>query len=333
MKIVVTGGGGFVGSALVRDLIATGKRDDEIYLIDNLQRHGQNKNLDDVLSNRQVRLIQADLTSTDFYAKMPKDVERLYHLAAIVGVETTMQNPAKVLKVNTLSTLNVFDWFMEHAAKQARLLFSSSSEVYSGAEAFQGALPIPTPEDVPYVIPEPENPRFSYALSKMWGEAYGRYLSEASGKLIATVRYHNVYGPNMGFAHVIPQVVRRVVKRENPFKIIAEEQTRSFCWVNDAARLTRLVMESQNLKPGMVVHIGNAAEEVKIGDLYKMIFEHCQWNPHDIEKAPAPPGSVSRRCPDISTLNRVVRWDKFTPLKEGLAQTVSWYKENLNGNR
>ena len=79
-------------------------------------------------------------------------------------------------------------------------------------------LPIPTPEQVPAVIEDLNNPRFSYALTKMWGEAYANYLASKNNILTMTVRYHNVYGPRMGYDHVIPQIVKRIKSKENPFK-------------------------------------------------------------------------------------------------------------------
>ena len=331
MNIIVTGGCGFIGRLVVKDILKNISSSDQIILLDHLKRHGEDQDLNSLLTHPQVKFIKTDLSTQDFIKDLPSSVDRLYHLAAMVGVQTVMDRPAEVLKSNTLSTMNIFDWFVKHASPQARLLFASSSEVYSGGEILDD-FPVPTPENVPWVISDPSNPRFSYALSKMWGEAYGRYLSGAMKQKFFIVRYHNVYGPNMGYAHVIPQVVGRVKRKEDPFKIISPEQTRSFCWVNDAAQLTHLVMESQQLESGAVVHIGNGAEETKIGEVYEKIFNFCQWRPRHVQSLPAQPGSVNRRCPDISTLRRVVDWKEFTSFDQGLQTTVQWYMENSNGS-
>src|SRR5206468_706224 len=138
------------------------------------------------------------------------------------GVGPVCVAPPRVMRVNTLSTLYVFEWFVQTAAPGARLLYASSSEVYGGASGLN--LPIPTPESVPAVISDPQNPRYSYAVSKLWGEMYARFLAKSTGALLATVRYHNVYGPRMGYDHVIPQVVTRVATREKPFRVIGAEE-------------------------------------------------------------------------------------------------------------
>jgi len=330
MKIVVTGGSGFVGKALVKVLLNDAKASDKIFIVDNLKRHGRNKDLNQILKDKRVKLIKADLAKDDLKKILPPKVDRIYHLAAIVGVGITMRDPAKVLAVNTLSTMKVFDWFIKDSAPKARILFSSSSEVYCGCEKYKGMMQIPTPEGVPFVVPDVGNPRYSYGLSKMWGEAYAKYLSFATKKTFVSVRYHNVYGPGMGYAHVIPQVIQRVCKKQNPFKIISPQQTRSFCWVEDAAELTKAVMESDVIKSGQAVHVGNPSEEIQVDLVYKYIFKYLDWSPKKTKIEPAPLGSVKRRCPNINLLKKVVKNYKFTPFKTGLQKTVQWYKEDLN---
>jgi len=229
---------------------------------------------------------------------------------------------------NTLSTMHTLDWFVENSTQGARFLFSSSSEVYGGAVIEGFDLPIPTAENVPAVIADLNNPRFSYAISQVWGEAYANYLAEKNNVFAISIRYHNVYGPRMGYDHVIPQIISRVMSRENPFRIIAAEQTRSFCWINDAVKATHLIMESDNIKPGMVVHIGNEDGEIEIGTLYDLIFDMCGWRPEKVVRVPAPAGSVARRCPNTGRLQLLTGYLPSTPLQEGLRETVFWYKEN-----
>lgn len=328
MRTVITGGGGFIGLALSRYLLNRAGADDQIILVDYLGRHGKHVELEQVLSHPGVHLIQTDLTEAASLGQIPSPVDRVYHLAARIGVGPVMQAPAAVLKTNTLVTLNVFDWFVEHAAPGARLLYASTSEVYSGAALAGFDLPVPTPENVPAVVSDMDNPRFSYALAKMWGEAYATYLSPDGHPLFATVRYHNVYGPRMGYDHVIPQIVQRVKAKEDPFRIIGADDTRSFCWIDDAVEATCRTMESPELTPGIVVHIGNQDGEVRIGALYDMIFEICEWTPPRRFDAPSPPGSALRRCPDISRLRTLTGYEPSTPLAEGLKKTIVWYAKN-----
>ena len=329
MRTIVTGGCGFIGTALARRLVHYSNESDEIILIDTMQRHGRSVDLETLLSRRNVKLIQADLTKPEVYSELPAPVDRLYHLAAVVGVDSVEADPVGVMQTNTLSTMNMFDWFVEHATPGARLIFSSSSEIYSGAGIAGFDLPLPTPEDVPAVIPDLSNPRFSYALTKMWGEAYAKYLASSKNIFTISVRFHNIYGPKMGYSHAIPQIISRVMSKENPFRVIAGKQTRSFCWIEDAVKATHLVMESEKTSSGLVVHIGNKDEEVEINRLYELIFDLCGWRPEEITNISPSLGSVPRRCPNTERLWKLTGYAPHTTLKEGLERTVAWYKEDF----
>lgn len=327
MRTVITGGAGFIGLALSHLLINRAKPSDEIFLVDTLARHGKRAKLDRMLTHPCVHLIQADLTHQASLEQIPSPVDRVYHLAARVGVGPVTVAPADVLSANTMSTLNVFEWFVKNSSSNARLLFTSTSEVYSGTALSDFKLPVPTSENVPVIISDLDNPRFSYALSKMWGEAYAKYLASETGKLLASVRYHNVYGPEMGYDHVIPQIITRVKAREDPFQIIGADQTRSFCWIEDAVEATYRVMEASQLTPGIIVHIGNQHKEIEIRKLYEMVFDLCKWTPSNRVNHPSPTGSVPRRCPDITLLRSLTDYEPSTPFRDGLLITAKWYLE------
>ena len=337
MITVVTGGAGFIGRSLVKRLLALAGKMDEIVLLDNLGRHGVSAGLTRLLSDPRVRLVEADLSEPDGFESVPGPVDRVYHLAARMGVAPVTNAPADALRTNTLSTLRVVEWFAESGSPEARLLFASSSEVYGSAHEAGIKIPVPTAEAVPGVIADLENPRFSYALSKMWGEVYARFADVGAGRRVVSVRYHNVYGPEMGYDHVIPQVVERIRTRQDPFEIIGEEETRAFCWVDDAAEATRLVLEAGNLEPGAVVHVGRN-RETSIGSLYELMFDYTAWRPQRTLSRLSPPGSVARRCPDVSALTRLTGYEADTPLTEGLRHTIDWYLKNppatpINGDR
>jgi|TARA_B100001964_G_scaffold199739_1_gene226252 nucleoside-diphosphate-sugar epimerase len=326
MRTVITGGCGFIGRALALRLIKTMNTTDELILIDTMQRHGEFKEKG-LTAHPNVKIIKADLIDPDSLNAIQTPVDRLYHLGAIVGVHLVEMDPIQVMKNNTLSTMYILDWFAQKMNKGARFLFSSSSEVYSGAILANFDIPVPTPETVPIVLSDIHNPRFSYALSKIWGEAYCSYLGK-KGLFAFSVRYHNIYGPGMGFQHVIPQVLTRILSREDPFRMISPQQTRSFCWIEDAVKATHLVMESENIKPGMVVHIGNEDGEIEIEKLYEMLFEASGWHPKEILREQAQKGSVSRRCPKTESLHRLTSYTPETSIKTGVEKTVLWYKEN-----
>ena len=130
----------------------------------------------------------------------------------------------------------------------------------------------------------------------------------------------------MGYEHVIPQFIKRLVKKENPFKIYGGEETRTFCYVDDGIKATQMVMEHPETN-GKTIHIGREDEEIKIIDLAKNLFKIGGEFP-EIIVLPAPEGSVMRRCPDISKLKSL----GFVPnisLQEGLKRTYDWYKDKF----
>ncbi|MBN1521881.1 MAG: NAD(P)-dependent oxidoreductase [Candidatus Aureabacteria bacterium] len=327
MRTAITGGCGFIGKALVKHILAHSQESDDIFVIDSLSRHGKNPEIKELLSQKRISFLEGDITEKRFADKLPENIDRLYHLAAVVGVGCVEKDPLYTLKANTIGSLNIFESFLKKKNKGARLLFASTSEVYSGAEMAGCPLPVPTSENIPAVISDLKNPRFSYAVSKIWGEAYLNYLSSREDVFPVIVRYHNIYGPSMGFDHVIPQIIKRLHNKENPFRIIAGDQTRSFCFIEDAAKATYLVMESKNIAPGSTVHIGNEKGEIPIKDLYKMIFDIYGSTPENIEILPAPEGSVRRRCPETGLLFKLTGFTPATDLKEGLRITVEEYKK------
>ncbi len=212
--------------------------------------------------------------------------------------------------------------------QKGKFLFSSSSEAYAGAARLLGdKFPIPTPEEIPLVVEDPKNVRWSYGGSKILSEiAIHSYTQAYNIKNFSIIRYHNIYGPRMGFEHVIPQFIERVVKKENPFKIFGGQETRTFCYIDDGVRATQLVMEHPTTA-GKTIHIGRSDGEIKIIDLAQMFFPLAGYQP-PISVQPAPAGSVLRRCPDVTKLSAL----GFTPeisLQDGITRTYAWYKETF----
>jgi nucleoside-diphosphate-sugar epimerase len=141
---------------------------------------------------------------------------------------------------------------------------------------------------------------------------------------VAIIRFHNIYGPRMGFEHVIPQFIDRIIRRENPFKIFGSNYTRAFCYVDDAVKSINCIVENSK-SMNKIINIGKDDEEIKIIDLAKKLFKIENYEVPIIEKK-SPEGSVLRRCPDISKLKDL----GFTPtisLDSGLSKTYKWYNK------
>lgn len=296
MRHLVTGAAGLIGFELTRQLIAAG---DDVVAVD----MGLKGGLGDLgaLAQRHPRSLQvlrADL-ARDPHAL--EDVrgrcDGIFHLAAIVGVRYVSDHPYETLDVNLRSTLAVLDHAIREGA--GAVVFGSSSENYaSGAEA--GTVPIPTPEGVPLSIDDIALPRWSYAASKIAGESAVFAAARAGSFAPAVVRFHNVYGPRMGPTHVIPEFLQRCRQRVDPFPVYGEDQTRSFLFVDDAAAALRLVLGDALAHGGGITHVGSG-EETRIGDLARLVFEVTGHRPA-VDARPAPPGSVSRRVPDVQKI-------------------------------
>ncbi len=228
--------------------------------------------------------------------------------------------PYKLARTNLLLTLNLLDWLETKNIK--RLVYSSSSEVYAGAE-FLGKLEIPTKEDVPVVFPQPTNIRFSYGTTKFMGEFLCRNFGEKNYIPTTIIRYHNIYGPRMGNKHVIPEFIQRISSGKNPFTMSGRKETRSFCYIDDAVKATSLVAENINCD-GEIIHVGNSSEEINVENLAKIIMREMKVE-LEIDDKGRKSGSVSRRCPNISKLNSLTGFYPKISLKNGIQKTIKWY--------
>lgn len=296
---LVTGAAGLIGFEVARELLEQG---DEVVAVD----VGLKGGLEDLAALEKkhrglLQIIRGDIArDPETLAGARGRYDGVFHLAAIVGVRYVMEHPWETLDVNLRSTLNVLEHAMAVGCRA--VVFGSSSENYaSGADA--GSVPIPTPEDVTLSIADIALPRWSYAASKIAGESAVFAAAGKAGFAPAVVRFHNVYGPRMGPTHVIPEFLERCRQKVDPFPVYGEEQTRSFLHVDDAARALKLVLAAALAGDGGITNVGSP-EEIRIGDLARMVFEVTGHRPR-IDAHPAPPGSVRRRVPDVQKLARL----------------------------
>jgi nucleoside-diphosphate-sugar epimerase len=320
-RALVTGGAGFIGFHLAT---ALAERGHEVTICDDFSRGHRDEELEALCECPNVRLVDSDLTRPDGARAIDGAFDHVYHLAAVNGTRRFYEMPERVLRVNLLALLNLLDLWAE--GRWGKLLFASSSEVYAGTARTSG-VPIPTPEDVPLVLDDPRNPRLSYGASKALGELLVINYGRATGLLHTTVRYHNVYGPRMGDEHVIPQFCDRVLRREDPFAVHGAEESRAFCYVDDAVRATTLLMESP-AADGQTVHVGDPTREISAVQLASLMFDLFDFHPA-LAAGPAPEGSVKRRCPDIARLSELTGFRPETTLEDGLRRTFRWYKQRF----
>lgn len=322
-KILITGGAGFIGHFLIKWLLKT--TDHNITVVDNLCRGRLDTELATLLEHPHVRFVNGDLTDSTIFDKLNDGFEYIYHLAAIIGVKHVTQHPDRVLSVNAISTLNILD-YAKSIKTLRKLFFSSTSEIYAGTVKHFGAS-IPTNEDVPLAIDDIKADRSTYALSKMFGESAGFVFSRKYNIPITIGRYHNIYGPRMGFAHVIPELFVRIW-RSDIVDLASPSHTRAFCFIDDAIELTVRICENANTN-GEVVNIGNSQEEISIRDLALKIA-HIMNRRIVINELPDTPGSTHRRCADTKKMESMTNYRRFVSLDEGLRMTYTWYQDKLN---
>ena len=313
MRALVLGGAGFIGVHLTRRLLDTGR---SVTIVDDFSRGRE----DHDLARLGVPVIHADLTNREAYDRIPHGWDEVYMLVAVVGVRNVINDPARVLRVNTLALMNLLDWI----ELDSRLFFASTSETYAGG-VNAGIVAVPTPETAPLMIEDVTAPRFTYAISKMWGEAAVVHTSRAKGFPFVIGRFHNVYGPRGGTDHVIGEMSVRAIRRENPFRVWGSDQARAFCYVDDATdAIVRLM--STDAAVGEIVHIGTDTETI-IADLAKLVLRLAEFSP-DLQVLPAPPGAVVRRVPDLTKLRALTGYEPRVPLEEGVRRTFAWFRES-----
>jgi len=318
-KYLVTGGTGFIGSALVKALVRRGAR---VRSLDNDSR-GSRHRLGDVASD--VEFVVGDMRDPDVVRKAAAGVECVCHLAYVNGTEFFYTMPEVVLEVAVKGAFNVIDACVKEGVPE--FVLASSSEVYQTPER------VPTPEDVPLVVPDPHNPRYSYGAGKILSEVLAINYGRRHFQRTTIFRPHNVYGADMGWEHVIPQfVVRtRALCQEVAGKILLPiqgtgQETRAFIYVDDMIEGVLLVMDKGE-------HLGiynvGTEDEVTVETVAK---EVGRFYGRELTVAPGvlQPGGTKRRCPDVSRL-RALGFAPRTSLRDGLAVTIKWYDEILRG--
>jgi nucleoside-diphosphate-sugar epimerase len=305
---------------LARRLLREGWRVD---LVDNFSRAALDPDLAELLRDERATLHEGDLRDRSFVGGLGRTYSEIFHFAAILGVQNVLHRPFEVLEANAALTLAA----IELARRQPllrRFLFASTSEVYAGTLEHFG-LPFPTAETTALALPGLDRPRSSYMLSKIYGEA----LCHHAGVPFTIVRPHNVYGPRMGMAHVIPELLQRAFAalENDPFEVYSVRHARTFCYVDDAVEMIlRLAMSGG--AAGKAVNVGSESPELAIGKLAEIVLA-AVGKRLAIKPMPETDGSPVRRAPDMSLCTEITGYRSTIPTEVGVAKTYAWYREHV----
>jgi UDP-glucose 4-epimerase len=307
MKVLVTGGAGFIGSHLVDRLVLEGH---EAVVVDNLAT-GKRRNI-----NRAARFYKMDIQSWRlervFRNERPNVV---MHLAAQMDVRKSVEDPMFDAQVNVLGTLNVLQQAVKNGVR--KVIFSSSGgAIYGEQETY------PAPETH---VTKPLSP---YGLSKLCGEQYLSYFQRVSGLQAVSLRYANVYGPRQdpeGEAGVVAIFIQKMLNNEQAVINGNGRQTRDFVFVDDVveANLAMMGQETQG-----TYNVGTSVE-TSINDLFRILVQHTGSNSKEVH-GPAKKGEQARSVIDSTKLRHEVSWEPKADLSEGLKKTVEYFRDRMH---
>jgi nucleoside-diphosphate-sugar epimerase len=318
MKYLITGGAGFLGSSLVKKLATAGH---EVRVLDNMSRGKPQR-----LSGTPCEVWGGDVCVAEDVRTALQGCDSVIHMAYLQGTQTFYAEPRQVLQVAVQGMLNVV--LGCEAAGVSDLLLVSSSEAYQVASV------VPTPENIALTVPDVTNPRYSYGGGKITCELMAlAWQRTGVFDRVVIARPHNVYGPDMGWEHVIPEFCDRMnhLVKNQPEGIISFAiqgtglETRSFCFIDDCTRQLALLARTET--PGGIYHVGTMNERT-IADVAHAVAE-CYGREVKVIPGALPKGSPPRRLPDTDKIESLGNgaW-AHTAFADGLARTVSWYKAN-----
>jgi len=313
MRVLITGGAGFIGSHLADALIARG---DQVVALDNFST-GSTTNIKHITKNLEI--IDGDIRNTDLINETTKDVDLVLHMAAALGVNTILESPLESISTNIAGSEVVLN---AAANYKKRILIASTSEIY-GKNPKQ-----PLNETDDRVVGSPQKIRWSYSDAKAIEEAMAFSLNQDKGLKVTTARLFNTVGPRQSaqYGMVVPRFVRAALKNE-PINIYGDgTQSRVFCHVQDAIEaLLALVATDKTINE--VYNVGGTGE-INIKQLAETVIKQTnskstiEYIPY--EKAYAPGfEDMQRRVPDISKIKEAIKWQPQRDLTQIISDVAS----------
>lgn len=319
MKVLVTGGAGFIGSHLVEALI---QRGDEVWALDDLST-GSRENLETLQDEPRFHFVEGSVMDADLVQKLTDRVEFVYHLAAAVGVKFVLENPLRSLLTNIRGTENVLE--AAHRSNNKRVVLFSSSEVYGKGTQ------VPFVEDQDRLLGPTQVLRWSYATSKSVDEYLAMGYHQERRLPVVVVRCFNTCGPRQSGAYgmVLPRFVQQALRGDTILVYGDGQQTRCFSHVGDVVRGT-LMLADEPRAFGQVFNIGTE-EEVKVLELAERV-KAATASSSAIELVPFEQiygerfEDMQRRVPSLAKIHGLVGYEPQFSLDELLRGTIEYYR-------
>jgi len=310
MRILITGGAGFLGSHLCDRMLAEGH---DVVAMDNLIT-GNTDNIDHLAGNKHFKFIEHNVTD---YIYLKGELDAILHFASPASPVDYLELPIQTLKVGSLGTHNALGLAM---AKGARFLLASTSEVYGDPQVH------PQTEDY-WGHVNPIGPRGVYDEAKRFAEAMTMAYHRHHGVDTRIVRIFNTYGPRMRLkdGRVVPNFVSQALRGE-PLTVYGDgSQTRSFCFVSDLVDGIYRLLMSNETEP---TNIGNPAEMTVLQ--FAETINELTSNKGGIRREPLPVDDPKQRQPDITKARRILGWEPKVGLQDGMRQTIDWFAQRVS---
>lgn len=311
MKVLVTGGAGFIGGHLIDALLA---QNAEVRVIDNFST-GKRENIDRVRD--RIDFIEADICDPEAIARAVHGVELVFHEAAIPSVSRSVADPVASNQANVGGTVSVLN--AARLAGVRKLVYAASSSAYGDT---------PTLPKIETMTPRPMSP---YAISKLAGEQYVTVFGKLYGFETVSLRYFNVFGPRQDpkseYAAVIPRFVTTILAGQRPVIFGDGEQTRDFCFIENTVSANLLAAKATT--HGEVVNVACGAR-VSLNALIGLINAELGTDVKP-EYAPGRPGDVRDSLADITAAQKLLGYEVLFDLRAGLKKAIDWYRANPVG--
>lgn len=314
-KVLVTGADGFIGSHLVEELALSGAKVKAFVFYNSFGSNGWLDTLPDAI-RKNIEIFAGDVRDAAFVKRAMRDVETVYHLAALVAIPYSYHAPDTYVDTNIKGTLNILNAAKE--LKTGRLLITSTSEVYGTA------ITVPISENHPFQGQSP------YSATKIGADRLAEAYYKSFDMNLTIVRPFNTYGPRQSARAVIPTIISQLLGGSEEIKLGALSPTRDFVYVKDTVH-GFIKIANSNATKGKEINIATK-KEISIGDLAEMLISMINPGAKIIshEERLRPPNSeVERLLGDNSLLYSLTGWKPQVALEEGLRKTIAFIKDNL----